>query len=69
VFEGRAGDQTDITMEKVAIGGAAPAATSNGRCRIYKDEEQGDLMMLCFAAYSDGGGKRGAIATFSTRGR
>lgn len=69
VFEGHAGDATDITMDRVTVGSAAPAATTNGRCRIYKNDNLGELMLLCFAAYSDGGQKRGAIATFSTRVR
>lgn len=65
VFEGHPGDETDITMDRVAIGEAAPAATSNGRCRIYKNDNLGELMMLCFAVYREGSAKVGAVATFS----
>lgn len=64
-FEGHAGDQTDITMDRVSIGGSAPAATSNGRCRIYKNDNLGELMMLCFAVYRQGSSTLGVVATFS----
>lgn len=68
IFTGHKGDETDITMDQVAVGGKAAAPTTNGRCRFYKDDISHDMLILCFAAYRDGDKPAGAIATFRTTG-
>jgi hypothetical protein len=69
VFSGHSGDETDITMDQVAVGGKPAVATTNGRCRFYGNSETSEMTILCFAAYRDGDKPAGAIATFSVSGR
>ncbi|MES2443749.1 MAG: hypothetical protein V4574_13035 [Pseudomonadota bacterium] len=69
MFSGHSGDESDITMDAVAVGGKPPAATTNGRCRFYGNKETAELLILCFAAYRDGSKPAGAIATFRVTGR
>ncbi|MDF7777183.1 hypothetical protein P1X14_18130 [Sphingomonas sp. AOB5] len=65
-FAGHPGDASDITMDSVTVGKAVAAPTSNGRCRIYRNDSSGEVLMLCFAVYRDGETTLGAVATFSS---
>jgi hypothetical protein len=65
VFSGHKGDESDITMDHVAVGSDAPAATTNGRCRFYGNDTAGELLIVCFAAYRNGADKAGAVAMMS----
>lgn len=69
-FIGRAGNETDITMEQVQVRSGPALATTNGRCRFYRNESAATIMAVCFAAYADARNEpMGAVAMFEGTAR